>query len=109
MRGTQLVEKRMSPENDPISMRRALKRAGIAGAGLLAAVLLFGLYTRFVEASDLKNWTSEEEIPTVALITPIANGKTPALVLPGSLQAFYDAQIYSRVPGYVHAWYKDIG
>ncbi len=30
-------------------------------------------------------------------------------MLPGTLQAYYDAQIYSRVPGYVHAWYKDIG
>jgi multidrug efflux system membrane fusion protein len=99
----------MSLANDPNSMRRNLRRAGIAGAGLLTAILLFGLYTRYVEASGLKNWTSEEDIPTVALITPIANGKAPSLVLPGALQAFYDAQIYSRVPGYVHAWYKDIG
>ena len=53
----------------------------------MAAILLFGLYTRFVEASDLKTWTSEEEIPTVALISPIANGKGQALVLPGTLQA----------------------
>lgn len=99
----------MSLANDPNSMRRNLRRAGIAGAGVLAAILLFGFYTRFVEASDLKSRTSEEDIPTVALISPIANGKTQALVLPGTLQAFYDAQIYSRVPGYVHAWYKDIG
>jgi RND family efflux transporter MFP subunit len=99
----------MSRANDADSLRRNLRRAGIAGAGLLAAILLFGIYTRFVEASDLKSWTSEEDIPTVALISPIANGKAQALVLPGALQAFYDAQIYSRVPGYVHAWYKDIG
>ena len=31
------------------------------------------------------------------------------LVLPGSLQAFYNAPIYARVPGYVHGWYADIG
>ncbi|MES2295024.1 MAG: efflux RND transporter periplasmic adaptor subunit [Pseudomonadota bacterium] len=99
----------MSLANDLSSMRRNLRRAGIAGAGVLAAILLFGAYTRFVEASDLKSRTSEEDIPTVALIDPIANGKTQALVLPGTLQAFYDAQIYSRVPGYVHTWYKDIG
>ena len=30
-------------------------------------------------------------------------------MLPGTLQAFYDAKLYSRVPGYVQAWYKDIG
>jgi multidrug efflux pump subunit AcrA (membrane-fusion protein) len=99
----------MSRVNDTDSMRRNLKRAGVTGACLLAVILLFGIYTRFVEASDLKSWTSEEDIPTVALISPVANGKAQALVLPGALQAFYDAQIYSRVPGYVHAWYKDIG
>jgi len=43
------------------------------------------------------------------VISPIQSGRSEALVLPGALQAFYDARIYSRVPGYVHAWYKDIG
>jgi multidrug efflux system membrane fusion protein len=99
----------MSPANDADSMRRNLRRAGVAGACLLAVILLFGIYTRFVEASDLKSWTSEEDVPTVAVISPITNGKAQALVLPGTLQAFYDAQLYSRVPGYVHAWYRDIG
>jgi RND family efflux transporter MFP subunit len=31
------------------------------------------------------------------------------LVFPGALQSYDDAIIYSRVPGYVHAWYQDIG
>ena len=31
------------------------------------------------------------------------------MTFPGTLEAYYDANIYSRVPGYVHAWYKDIG
>ena len=26
-----------------------------------------------------------------------------------TLQAYYDAKIYAQVPGYLHAWYKDIG
>ena len=29
--------------------------------------------------------------------------------MPGTLNAFYDAPIYARVPGYLRAWYKDIG
>lgn len=98
----------MSLESDP-KMMRNLKRAGLAAAGVLSAVLLIGAYTRFVQADDLKDWTREVEVPTVALISPGASGANQALVLPGSLQAYYDARIYSRVPGYVHAWYKDIG
>ena len=42
-------------------------------------------------------------------IAPQTGGKSQSLILPGALQAYYDAQLYSRVPGYVHAWYKDIG
>ena len=99
----------MSPANDPDGMMRNLKRAALIGGGVLVAIILIGSYTRFVQASAIKSWTHEEEIPTVALVSPDARGRGQALVLPGTLQAFYDAQIYSRVPGYVHAWYKDIG
>ncbi len=38
-----------------------------------------------------------------------ASRKNQALEFPGTLEAYYDANIYSRVPGYVHAWYQDIG
>ena len=31
------------------------------------------------------------------------------LVLPGNVQAYYDAPIYARVPGYLKKWYFDIG
>jgi len=99
----------MSPENDPDAIRRSLKRIAVIGGGVLAVILLAGTYTRLVQASAVKSWTGEEDIPTVALVSPAASGKGQALVLPGTLQAFYDAQLYSRVPGYVHAWYKDIG
>jgi RND family efflux transporter MFP subunit len=76
---------------------------------MLGAILVVGAYSRFVEADDLKTWTKEAQIPTVALISPAPGGAGHALVLPGTMQAYYDARLYSRVPGYVHAWYKDIG
>jgi RND family efflux transporter MFP subunit len=99
----------MSPENESQLLLRNLKRAAIVAGCVLGAVLILGGYTRFVEARDLKTWTNTEDVPTVAVVSPSASSKAQALMLPGTLQAFYDAQIYSRVPGYVHAWYKDIG
>jgi multidrug efflux pump subunit AcrA (membrane-fusion protein) len=45
----------------------------------------------------------------VSLISPTRETGEQALTLPGNLQAFYNAAIYSRVSGYVHAWYPDIG
>ena len=97
----------MSPEND--QMQRNLKRIGITAACVAAVILLLGTYIRFSEASNMKIWTHEAQLPTVSLVSPSGGGKGQALVLPGTLQAYYDAKIYAQVPGYVHAWYKDIG
>jgi multidrug efflux system membrane fusion protein len=99
----------MFQENSQSRMRRNLKRGGIVAGCVLGLILLAGTVIRLVEAHNLKTWTADEDIPTVALVSPVASGKGQALALPGTLQAFYDAQLYSRVPGYVQAWYKDIG
>jgi RND family efflux transporter MFP subunit len=105
----------MSPQNDPHArpepsqVRRNLKRAAIAGGCVLAVIVVIGTYARFSQASSVANWTRQDDIPTVALISPAASGKNQALMFPGTLQSYYDANIYSRVPGYVHAWYQDIG
>jgi RND family efflux transporter MFP subunit len=90
-------------------MRRGLKRAGIVAACIAAGILVLGTYVRLSEASNLKTWTRGAQLPTVALVTPGKGGKDQAIKLPGTLQAYYDARIYAQVPGYVHAWYKDIG
>lgn len=98
----------MSPQNDP-EVRRWLKRGGLIAVAVLGVILVVGGGLRFVEADQLKSWTQSTETPTVALISPKASSKDQALVLPGTLQAWYDARIYARVPGYVKIWYKDIG
>src|SRR5579863_8638090 len=106
----------MSPQNDPTPVqadpahvRRTLKRAAIIGGCVLGAIVAIGTYARFSQASSVASWTQEDDIPTVALISPIPSTKNQTLTFPGKLEAYYDANIYSRVPGYVHAWYKDIG
>ena len=90
-------------------MQRNLKRIGIAALCVAAVIVALGAYVRLSEASSLKSWTREAQLPTVALISPTGTGKDQALALPGTLQAYYDAKIYAQVPGYVHAWFKDIG
>ena len=54
-------------------------------------------------------WTQEQAIPTVAVITPRAGAATQRLVLPGTVQAWYEAPIYARVPGYLKNWNFDYG
>ena len=99
----------MSPLNETQAMRRGLKRAGAAAVVLALLVLAAGTYTRVVQASSLQSWTKDADIPTVALIKPAGNGGGQTLTLPGTLQAYYDASLYARVPGYVKSWTKDIG
>lgn len=105
----------MSPQSDPNAapararVRRNLKRIAMIGVGVLAVIVAAGAYTRLSQASAVGSWTHEEDVPTVAVIAPSAPGKTQALMFPGTLQGYYDANIYSRVPGYVHGWYQDIG
>lgn len=98
----------LSPENDQATARRV--RHIVIGAGLLlGAVLLFGGYSRFVQARDVREWTRQSEIPSVSLISPKSGAANQPLILPGTLAAFNDAKIYAQVSGYVKGWYKDIG
>jgi multidrug efflux system membrane fusion protein len=98
-----------APDKDPAVLRGNLRRAAIIGGCVMAAIIAIGAYTRFSQADSIGSWTREEEVPTVALVAPAASRNNQALEFPGTLEAFYDANIYARVPGYVHAWYQDIG
>jgi RND family efflux transporter MFP subunit len=48
-------------------------------------------------------------MPTVAVISPRVGAVTQRLVLPGTVQAWYEAPIFARVPGYLKDWYFDFG
>ncbi len=93
----------------PKPSRRGLKAVAIGAAGLAALVVVAGLLSRSHQTAQTRNWTSAQEVPTVTTVTPSNEAGAQALVLPGTLQAYYNAQIYPRVSGYVHAWYQDIG
>jgi membrane fusion protein, multidrug efflux system len=88
---------------------RRLKIAGIVAAGVGVVIIASGLVTRLQASHEVKTWTDDQAIQTVSVLLPsqAANGKS--LTLPGTLDAFYDAPIYARVPGYLRVWYKDIG
>jgi RND family efflux transporter MFP subunit len=88
---------------------RGLKIAAVVGVCLAAFVVVSGVLHRGAHENQVKTWTSAQAIPAVAVINPTVETGAQSLVLPGNLQAFYNAQIFSRVPGYVHAWYQDIG
>ena len=59
--------------------------------------------------AEVTQWTQEQAIPTVAVITPKTGATSQRLVLPGTVQAWYEAPIYARVSGYLKKWYFDYG
>ena len=88
---------------------RHLKLVGVVVLLAAAGVVTTGIFTRVHAKQEMTAWSAAQAIPSVAAHTPSQQGATQSLVLPGHLSAFVDAPIYARVPGYLHAWYADIG
>jgi RND family efflux transporter MFP subunit len=89
--------------------QRWLKPAAFGGAALAVVIVTGGVVTRVLADQDLKTRAYAEAVSTVSVITPIPASGQQDLTLPGQVQAFYDAQIHARVPGYLKRWYTDIG
>ena len=89
--------------------RRGLRIAGIAGAAIAIAIVVFGIATRKRADAHLKEWTENQAVPVVAIATPDIRGKRTTIELPGRLEAYSQAQIYARVSGYIKEWKADIG
>ena len=51
--------------------------------------------------SNSTQWTDEQAVPTVALVSPQEGGEARELVLPGNVEAFDTASIHGQVSGYV--------
>jgi RND family efflux transporter MFP subunit len=91
------------------------KRNRLVGVVLIAvlvgavAVGVTGILSRRDNDAKLTKWTQAQAIPTVIVVAPKQGTKDQELILPGDVEAYYEAPIYARVPGYLKMWYKDIG
>ncbi|MBN8962983.1 MAG: efflux RND transporter periplasmic adaptor subunit [Rhizobiales bacterium] len=88
---------------------RKLGLVGIVIACVAAFAVTTGIMSREKSSADLRTWTDEQAVPTVAVIAPSSTALNPTLELPGRLEAYSRAPIYARVSGYVKGWYVDIG
>jgi RND family efflux transporter MFP subunit len=90
-------------------LKRNLMVAGLVAAGAAALIVAVRASSSAHDAHKVQAWTSSVAIPAVTVVAPSADAGAGKLTLPGTLQAYFNAPIYSRVSGYVHAWYVDIG
>jgi len=69
----------------------------------------YRIYESNVGAAALREETSEDAVPTVAITNPKPSPLSETITLPGNIQAWFEAPIYAQVSGYVKMWYKDYG
>jgi RND family efflux transporter MFP subunit len=109
------MDQRMRDTSDPPfeparrSSRLGLKVAGIFALIVAIGIAAFGIIQRGHTEASLATWTDAQAVPTVTVVHPHPEIKEQPLVLPGDINAWYEAPTYARVSGYVKMWHKDIG
>lgn len=96
------------PSPAPIPDGRLRRYVWIALA-IAIALAVWGIVSRVNARNALSRQTAVSAATTVVTVKPTVAPGSEALVLPGSMQAYYEAPIYARTNGYVRAWYTDIG
>ena len=91
------------------STARKLGRASLVLLLVAAVVLAWNLISAHRAAARLKQDTEAQAVLTVATTKPQPLSDATELVLPGNVQANYDAPIYARTSGYLKRWLVDIG
>jgi len=78
---------------------------------LVAALLLaaWGILSRLSARIALERAAGTAGVFTVGTTHPSRGPGADLLVLPGSVQAYYEAPIYARTAGYLRLWHTDIG
>src|ERR1700760_206636 len=82
---------------------------GVGALLLFATIYVFGVVRRSHASTNLRTETANMAVPTVAVVSPQHTAASQDLVLPGNVQPYVTAPIYSRTNGYLQAWYFDIG
>ena len=76
---------------------------------LALIIAVWGIVSRISARNALEKQAATAAVATVTTAKPNAGPGAEKLVLPGSVQAFYEAPIYARTSGYLKFWYTDIG
>ncbi len=74
-----------------------------------ATLLVSGMVQRVRTSAALRTETADMAVPTVSVVSPQRAAPSQEIVLPGNVQPYVTAPIFSRTNGYLQAWYFDIG
>lgn len=91
-----------------IARPRMLRKILIVGVVAFGLALVAGTAFRIHAREQLHIQAVSASVPNVTVIRPGGSARE-TLVLPGRLQAWYQAPVYARTNGYLRRWYVDIG
>jgi RND family efflux transporter MFP subunit len=93
----------------PSAAATRMRRLALMALALALVLAVWGIESRLSARNTLEREAAEAAVATVVTVKPSHGPATDTLVLPGSVQAYYEAPIYARTSGYLKAWYTDIG
>jgi RND family efflux transporter MFP subunit len=102
------AEGALAPAGTKRSARGLGRAAVFVGVAALIVLIWAGVSAHFASAK-LKEVTEAAAVVTVATTKPDAQNGLSELILPGNIQANYEAPIYARTSGYLKRWLVDIG
>lgn len=100
------------PDVSPSSTAAAdprVRRYVLIALGVALVLAAWGILSRLSARIALERAAAAAGIFTVATTHPSRGPGSDLLVLPGTVQAFYEAPIYARTAGYLRTWHTDIG
>jgi RND family efflux transporter MFP subunit len=75
----------------------------------IAGILVSGILRRVRARATVTAETAAMAVPLVNVVSPQRTAPSHDLVLPGNVEPYMTAPIFSRTNGYVKKWYVDIG
>ncbi len=106
----------VGPQGNGVSAANATRKRSLRTPILLVLAVLGavglavrGIETRQSAVASLKSSAEKAAIPSVSVVTPTPAATSRPLIVPGDVNAWYEAPIYGQVSGYVVKWYKDYG
>jgi len=101
------------PQSPPVTGTQRRTRRGwltaVVIVAIFAGLLVSGILGRIRASAALRKETAEMAVPTISVVSPQRAAPSQEIVLPGNVQPYVTAPIYSRTNGYLQAWYFDIG
>jgi len=76
---------------------------------VFAGILVSGILRRVRARAIVSAETAAMAVPLVNVVSPQRTAPSHELVLPGNVEPYMTAPIFSRTNGYVKKWYVDIG